>query len=475
MISFTLADLIQSTQAEVRGEINLEQVPTAILTDSRQVIPGSVFVALKGERFDGHCFVGEALAKGALTALVSAEAFPKLGGRGYPLLLVEDTLTALGQIAHSYRRRLKGAKVLAVTGSSGKTTTKELLAFLLAEAGPVLKAEASHNNEVGVPLTLLKGEEFHRYVVLEMGMRGPGEIAYLTRIAEPDVGIITNIGTAHIGRLGSQEAIARAKGELLEGLPPEGVAVLPAEDPFFPLLSRLNRANQVITFGLSRKSIVRGELLENSVFGSRVRIVWPGGKEAVVDFPLPGRHHLLNLCAGVAGALAAGVDPSLHLNRLVDFHPPAMRNRLVQAPGGFLILDDCYNANFEAMTSALEVLRGWRGRRIAILGDMLELGDFSPSLHFRVGETSAKSVDLLITLGEQAQKIAEGALSAGMPESAVLSFAKVEEAEPYLKDRLVPTLRPGDLVLVKASRAMQLERVVDWLYQEPSLSTGEKG
>lgn len=469
MISFTLADFVQSVRAKVRGKINLEQVPTAILTDSRQVVPGSVFVALKGERFDGHCFVEEAVAKGAIAVLVSVEALPKFEGRGYPLLFVEDTLTALGQIAHAYRRRLQGVKVLAVTGSSGKTTTKELLAFLLAEAGPVLKAEASYNNEVGVPLTLLKGEEFHRYVVLEMGMRGPGEIAYLTRIAEPEVGIITNIGTAHIGRLGSQEAIAQAKGELLEGLAPDGVAVLPAEDPFFPFLCWRNRANRVITFGLSQKSMVRGELLESDVFRSRVKVLWPGG-EAVVDFPLSGRHHLLNLCAGVAGAFAVGVDPSRGLHRLTDFHPPAMRSRLVEAPGGFLILEDCYNANFESMTSALEVLRSWRGRRIAVLGDMLELGEFSSSLHFRVGENSAKSTDLLITLGEQAQKIAEGALSAGMPKSAVLSFAKVEDAEPFFKKNLVPTLGPGDLILVKASRAMQLERVVNWLRQASSPS-----
>lgn len=419
----------------------------SISTDSRTLAPGDLFVALRGDRFDGHGFVAAAAQSGAIAAVVDSqfELPSDWTAAGCSLLQVPDTLAAYQALGHHWRQQF-AHPVVAVTGSVGKTTTKELVAAMLGTQGPVLKTQANYNNDIGVPKTLLGLTDAHRYAVVEMGMRGLGEIARLAQIAEPDVGLITNVGTAHIERLGSETAIAQAKCELLAGIRPGGTAVLNADNPRLMAEATSVWSGSTLTFGLASGD-VRGELLDSEtleVEGQRFRL------------PLPGRHNAINFCAALAVARVLGVD--WDALTALQLTLPGGRSRQIALEPDIVLLDETYNAGFESMGAALELLAQTPGqRRIAVLGTMKELGDHSLSLHRRVGEIVARlSLDQVMILASppEAEALVMGAR--GVPSQCFSQAADLVAA-------LQAQLQPGDRLLFKASRSVALDQVVDRL------------
>ncbi len=429
---------------------------SGVVCDSRQAAPGELFAAIPGRRADGHDFVVEAASRGAAAALV--QRLP--GGEGrtsalppLPLILVEDTVAALGRLAAGWRRRLDPV-VVAVTGSVGKTTTKDLTAAVLARRFPLLRSQGNLNTEVGVPLTLLRLEEYHRVAVVEMAMRGPGQIAYLAALARPRVGILTVIGEAHLELLGSREAIARAKGELLEALPPGGFAVLNGDDPWQRPLAARTRA-RVIRYGLSPDAEVRAaDVEEEGIAGVSFTLLAGDGPPVGVRLPWPGRHHVADALAAAAAGLVLGVPPAEAAAALEGARLSDGRWQVTRA-GRVTVVDDSYNASPASVLAALEALRGAGGRRVAVLGDMLELGPLAEEGHRRVGRAAAVACDLLVAVGELADVMAEEAVAAGMPAARVHRCRSAADAVELVSS----LVQAGDVVLCKGSRAMGLDRV----------------
>lgn len=432
------------TPASARGTV------TGISTDSRSVGEGELFIPLRGERFDGHDFLGAAARRGA-AACLSEEV---LSGFPTPIIRVDDTLAALGDLAAALRRGFSGPLV-AVTGSSGKTTTKEMLAAILALTGPGLKTSGNFNNLVGLPLTLFRLEENHRWAVLEMGMSARREIARLAEIADPTVGVITNVGPAHLETLQGIDGVARAKGELFAALKAGGTAVINADDE---RVTRLPVANGVrrLLFGLSAQAQVRAEGVTVGEASVRFRLLVDGGSWPVT-LHVAGRHNVSNALAAAAAALAAGVEIPLIVRGLEAFRPVAGRMEVIRREDGILIIEDSYNANPLSVRVALESLdeMAGDGRRIAVLGDMLELGSDAPGFHREAGWVAARCADELLVLGEMAEHTAAGARERGLPAEQVRVCRSHREAAEIL-GRL---LRPGDRVLVKGSRGMKMETI----------------
>ncbi|MGB3296658.1 MAG: UDP-N-acetylmuramoyl-tripeptide--D-alanyl-D-alanine ligase [Phormidesmis sp.] len=416
---------------------------TGITTDTRSVQAGDLFVALEGDRFNGHDFVGEAVEKGAIAAVVRKGVCAK--DSHLPLLEVDDTLAAYQTLGRWWRQQCK-ASVIAITGSVGKTTTKEIIAAALSQFGSVLKTQANYNNEIGVPKTLLGLTTEHDYAVVEMGMRGPGEIALLAQIAQPDVALITNVGTAHIGRLGSREAIAQAKCELLQKLPPTSVAVLNHDNDLLMSTAASVWSGAQISYGLEGGD-VRGALV-----GDRILI-----NQVAIPLPLPGRHNALNLLGTVATLKALNLDWQ-KLAQGLSVSMPAGRAQTHHLPNDIVLLDETYNAGTESMLAALQLLADQPGtRRIAVLGTMKELGDQSISLHRQIGEAvAAHRLDQLLILADpdEAEAIAQGA----NPVPAE-RFASRERLAAHLQGMV----QAGDRILFKASRSVELDQVVDQL------------
>jgi UDP-N-acetylmuramoyl-tripeptide--D-alanyl-D-alanine ligase len=424
-----------------------------VQTDSRAVGPRDLFVALRGERFDGHDFVGRAREAGAAAALVDREC----PGADLPLVRVNDTLRALGDLAAAQRARA-AIPLVAVTGSNGKTTTKDMCAAILAETGPVLATEGNFNNEIGLPLTLLRLREHHRHAVVEEAMRGPGEIAALTRIARPDVGVITNVAPAHLGRLGSIEAIARAKGELFAHLPPGGRAVFPSGEPLLEAQAAHLPADARLRFGEAPSDDVRIERAEPRGPATDVALRVCGEPVAFV-LPLPGAHNVRNAAAAAAAASAVGAGAGAIASGLARVRPSPHRSR-VEEVGGRWIYDDCYNANPDSMRAALRAARDLRpdARVVAVLADMMELGDDAAALHAEIGREAARlGVAVLVGAGALAAETVAAARAAGL--GAVWHVADALEAAT----RVAGAARPGDVVLIKGSRAMAMERAVEAL------------
>ena len=459
------ADFVrQATGAGLIGPVP-EEAFCGVGTDSRDIKPGQLFVALKGPNFDGHRFVDQALDKGAAAALVQ-EGFALSQKPNACLLMVDDTLRALGDLAGAWRRE-HSALLAAITGSNGKTTTKEMLALILARRHRVLKNQGNFNNLIGLPLTLLRLSREHTACVVEMGMSQKGEIERLTEIAGPEVGVVTNVGPAHIGLLGSLRAIAEAKAELYQGLSPASCAVVNLDDPLLaPWAEKLGC--RVITFGFNPKSQVRACYLEVSDKGQNFTLALPHGDPIRISLAVTGRHNVQNALAATAGAWAMGQGAEEMAAGLADFEP--IKGRLVRARAacGALILDDTYNANPSSLTAGLETLKVLaQGRRMAlILGDMLELGEAAPGLHFTAGETAVEAgCETVLALGEHAVKVTDGARRAGLKGSRAAAFESWES----LTDTARNILGEGDIVLVKGSRGMAMEKVVAALCE-----TGEK-
>lgn len=427
---------------------------TAISTDTRALEPGSLFVALVGERHDGHDFLPQAASAHAAGAVVQrGRALPPLPP-DFALFEVDDTLRALGGLARFHRLRFD-IPLGAVTGSNGKTTTKEMVGAILATRGPALKTEGNLNNEVGLPLTLFRLERQHVAAVVEMGMNHPGEIARLTDIAQPDAGLITVVQPAHLHGLGSIQGVAAAKGELFFGLKRKAVAVVNLDDPLVLEQAQKSGAT-MLTFGRSPKAEVHLSRVEPRGREGLSIAIAHGGKEHSVGLSFLGEHNAMNATAAFALGLALGYRPEECVAGLQSARPYARRLNLVDAPGGFTVLDDCYNANPASMQAALDTLKSLAtgGRAVAVLGDMLELGADEEQAHRKLGEQASAAAELVAFFGPrslQAHRAASGTESA--------HFTEMDALVSWLKRRL----RPGDVVLVKASRSMHLERVVDAL------------
>jgi len=427
--------------------------------DSRQVQPGDLFFALRGEHRDGHDFVQDAVARGAAGLVVERplEAPPDVA-----VFQVSDSLSALQRLAAHWRVR-HDVRVVGVTGSVGKTTCKELIAAVLGTRWRVLKSPANLNTEIGLPLTLLELTSEHQRAVLEMAMHGPGEIDLLCGIAWPQIGVVTNVGPVHLERLGSIGAIAAAKAELVEALPSDGVAVLNGDDPHVAAMASRTKA-RVLLYGQSPQCDIRGsDLASRGLDGISFRLTYGGSRPRQVKAPLPGRHHLYPALAAAAVGLVEGMTLTEVAAALREARPE-LRLRVLPGPNGATILDDSYNASPQSMLAALDLLAELPGRRIALLGEMRELGAAEEEGHRQVGQRAAACADLILVLGERARPLYEAAQTTGRAyrqagPAEVRFLASAQEAEPILRDEL----QPGDYLLVKASRAVALESVVDAL------------
>lgn len=449
-------------------------VITEAVIDSRQVIPGSLFVAIPGEKADGHDFIGEAFKRGASFALIQRDADASfrtfdlraatpdsVAAQEYsvPLCLrVENTITALQQIARFWRRKLN-LRVIGVTGSVGKSTTKEMIAEVLTTRFRTLKSPGNLNNEIGLPMTVLRLSEGHQRAVMEMGFYVPGEIAFLCDIALPHVGVVTNVGTVHAERAGSQEAIARGKAELVQALPPapEGVAILNFDDAWVRKMEEKTKA-QIFFYGLSPEAHLWADQVEGlGLEGIRFRIHYQG-ETLYVKIPLIGRHSVHTALRAAAVGLVEGMNWQEILEGLSQGHTQ-LRLAAVRSVSGALLLDDTYNASPESMLAALNLLDELDGRKIAVLGDMLELGPYERGGHEMVGLRAAQVAGMLLTLGERAHIIAEAARKAGMKKSSVVEFDTLEP----LVDWLNTNLSKDDVVLIKGSHGLRMERITNAL------------
>lgn len=442
-----LSEAAQALNARLIGnDVRFDSVGT----DSRSIDAGQLFVAIKGENFDGNTFAAEAIEKGAAAAMVSDAATA-----ASPVLLVNDTRLALGELAQYWREKFS-APVVAVTGSNGKTTTKEMLTVILsAAAGGRDKVHATYgnlNNDIGLPLTLLKIKPQHHYVVAEMGMNHLGEIDYLTRLAKPNVAVVINANTAHIGELGSRENIAKAKGEIFAGLGNEGIAVINVDSDFADYWRSLNPNRKIVTFGMQAAAEVTASF-EERAGTSLMHLTTPSGKVSV-ELKVEGVHNIANALAASACAYALGVSNADIAAGLASFGGVYARLERKAAIRGAVLIDDTYNANPDSMRAAIEVLAKQAGDKILVLGDMGELGADAAAMHFEIG-AAAKAAGLkqLYCLGELSQEMVRG-FGAG---------AKHFVAPEAIAEEVIPQLNSNTTVLIKGSRFMRMERVVKLL------------
>ncbi len=442
------------TVAEITGGHLMQNGASVALqgisTDSRTLQPGDLFVPLRGANFDGHDYLTQAIQRGA-AACLSEET---IGGLLVPVIKVSNTLKALGDLAAAVRRKFAGP-VIGITGTSGKTTCKEMLAAILADLGPGLKTSGNFNNLVGVPLTLFGLQPEHQWAVVEMGMSVRGEIARLAEISAPNIGLITNVGAGHLENFDGLAGVARAKGELFIGLPAGGVALINIDDPEIRVLPVANGVRKV-SFGTGSEAAIRAEQVAVHNGSVSFSLVIEGAEQRVV-LPLPGRHNVANALGAAAAATVLGVGLKEIAAGLAAFQPCPGRMELIELPGDVVVLEDSYNANPLSVHAALNALYdlGAAGQRIAVLGDMLELGASAPELHHQIGTLVAKRADRLFTYGRLAEQIAQGAKDSGMPAGKICIASNHGE----LAERLLGVLQAGDRVLVKGSRGMRMEKV----------------
>jgi len=471
---FGVTELLAATGGVLRAGPAEGSEAGGVSTDSRTLARGELFVALAGPReqpvrivLDGHRFVGDALRRGAWGVLVEGQALQReevvreLGAwPGRAVIVVPDSLQALGDLAAYHRRRMP-ALIVGITGSNGKTTTKEMAFAIAAARWRVLRSEGNLNNLVGLPLTLLGLETGHEVAVVEMGMSRAGEIRRLAAIAAPQVGVVTNVGPVHLEGVGGLAGVAAAKAEILEGIAPGGTAVLNADDPATPGLAA-HWTGRLISFGLSAAAAVRAGDIEYAPQGTAFTLVLPDGESTRVRMPWLGEHNVHNALAAAAATYCLGADCAQISAGLMRARPAAMRFEISTLPLGVTVVNDAYNANPASMRAALAAfaLLPAASRRVLVLGDMLELGTAAPAEHLGLGRVAAQSVPaLLLAVGVFADRVAEGARAGGLPPSAIGTAPDAEAAAHLLSG----WLRPGDLLLLKGSRGVRLERILDRL------------
>ena len=470
MIPLTLAEVAQATGGKLHDVPDPQaRVTGPVVHDSRQVVPGALFAAVVGERVDGHDYAERALADGAVAVLASRPV-------GVPAVVVDDVVAGLSLLAHAVTERAVDTTVVALTGSAGKTSTKDLIAQLLGVLGPTVYTEGSFNNEIGLPLTALKVADSTRYLVLEMGARHKGDITHLTGIVRPSIGLVLNVGTAHIGEFGSREGIAEAKGEMVEALPPEGCAILNADDPLVRAMAARTRA-RVLYFGESAEAQIRAEDVRLDASGRPgFTLVTPSGS-APVQLRLYGEHHVSNALAAAAVATECGMDVKRLAVALGEAGSLSRwRMELTDRPDGVTVINDAYNANPDSMRAALRALAaiGGRGpgarRTWAVLGEMRELGEDSLAEHDAVGRLAVRlDIATLVAVGGREAACMElGARNEGSWGEESVLVSDVDAAIALLREQVAP----GDVVLVKASRSVGLERVAEALLADGVGSNG---
>ena len=448
-----MMDLLAAARATAAAVVGDNCGFGGVSTDSRTIAPGELFVALRGQHFDGHHYVAAAQARGAAAAVVASDTVDRLRSTGLPLVVVAETRLSLGALAADWRSRFT-LPMIAVTGSNGKTTTKEMIASILRAAygDTVLSTQGNYNNDIGLPLTLLRLRADHRAAIIEMGMNHPGEIAYLSGIARPDVAVVTNAQRAHLAGMGSVEAIAREKGSIYSGLDENGVAVFCADDPWVDLWRQQSQGLRRMRFGFTQAADVSGRV---ALHGLENRLLLRcGGDEAEVVLSLPGRHNARNALAAAAAAVAAGIPLATVQAGLNSFRGLKGRLQLRQAMHGAQLLDDSYNANPDSVRAGIDVLAATVGRKILVLGDMGEIGEMSAQFHDEIGGyAKSQGIDRLLALGE-ASALAAHNFGAGGEHFTHLA---------QLIDVLRGELGADTTVLVKGSRFMRMERVVEAL------------
>ena len=447
-----MLDLVSAARALGARRVGGDAEFIRVTTDSRDIRPGDLFVGIRGERFDGQAFAAQALAAGAVAAMVSD--VPRNAGPGARLLVVADTRLALGQLAAYWRARF-AMPLVAITGSNGKTTVKEMLAAILRQSAGergVLATAGNFNNDIGMPLTLLQLRAQHRYAVVEMGMNHLGEIAYLTRLAKPTTALINNAGTAHIGELGSAEAVARAKGEIFEGLDMAGTAIINSDDAFADFWRGLAKSRRMVDFGLDKRAAVSARY-ELADAGSLVTIVTPES-QFVATLNVPGLHNVGNALAAAAAAYALGIEPEAIAAGVAAYRGLKGRLQRKRLPSGASLIDDTYNANPESMKAAIAVLAAHPGRKVFVMGDMGELGDTAAAMHAAIGVFAKRAgVERLFALGDLSTKAVRAFGDGGA------HFATMED----LVAAIAGVLGRETALLIKGSRFMRMERVVEAL------------
>jgi UDP-N-acetylmuramoyl-tripeptide--D-alanyl-D-alanine ligase len=433
---------------EIKGKLSGD--PGAIIKgvsiDSRVIKEGEVFVALKGTKLDGHDFIEDAIKRGAKAVVTSREVFTKVA-----TFLTDDTLKTLGEMAKNYRKGFD-IPIVAITGSFGKTTTKDFTASILKRRYKVLKTKGNYNTEIGIPLTLFELGSWHEIAVIEIGVYEIGEIREMAEIIRPKIGVITGVGKAHIGKVGSMDNICKALGELVEFLGEDDIAILNADDPLTMRMSGITKAS-VLTYGTKKKAHVKARDISFDKDKMRFTLCF-GGEEDEVTIPIPGFHSVQNALGGAAVAFALGFEMEEVKEGLEaagagkELTPQRMEVKTID---GITILDDTYNSSPESVRAALETLTNLKGRKIAVLGGMLELGDWEVEEHLRIGRVAARMVDHLFTLGELGELIAQGA--------TIKVGACRDKKELLLK--LKDFVKEGDVILFKASRGIALEEVVE--------------
>lgn len=468
-LTWTLDAVLEATGGQLLMQGG-EQTFSKISTDSRTLDPGDLFVALKGEQFDGHQFLEQAVSRGAAGMVVALEKkeTSSLQGLTIPVVGVADTLRAFGDLAAFWRRR-HSIPLVAITGSNGKTTTKEMVAAIFSKSWRVLKNHGTFNNLVGVPLTLLRLNGSHQAAVIELGMNQPGEIQRLTEITRPEVGMITNIQPAHLEGVGSLAGIQSAKGELFVGMAETGTIVVNMDDPRVMDVASLFPGRQVrYSAAGGSADITLERIVSMDLEGSRFFLKLQG-ETLEIHLPVLGRHHIVNAVAAAAVACAVNLQSSTIAAALAEFRPVDKRMEILTLPGEIHIINDSYNANPGSMAAALETLMHLKkqGKTIAVLGDMLELGEDSSALHQQVGSIVAREgVDHLLAMGEQASHLLAGAAEAGMSSDRLTQASDHQEITTQVRSLLAA----GDWLLVKGSRGMQMEKVVEILiaiYENP--------
>ncbi|MBE3558770.1 MAG: UDP-N-acetylmuramoyl-tripeptide--D-alanyl-D-alanine ligase [Ktedonobacteraceae bacterium] len=481
---FTLNDILQSTEAQLHGSITPEPEMTfrAARHDSRQVEVGDLFVALKGVAADGHDFIAAAARAGALAALCARPAgnVPP----GFLQIVVPDVLKALHATAHTRVQRQPETTLIGITGSNGKTSTKDAVAAVLSRKAPTLKTYASYNHEIGYPQTLLRLEPQHRYAVLEMGAQWVGELTWLCEsVACPHWAMVTSVGAAHLALFGSQERVVLAKSELVKALAPAGIAFLNYDDSNVRGMAEQTRAH-VVYYGRGEGAEVQAVDIGGDMLAGRSFTLCYHGARQCVQLRLPGEHGVTIALAAAAVGFAADMEIEEIAPVLESLAPVRGRGEIKAGPNGSTLIDDTYNANRHSILTIVRAMRESTlatGKRWAVLGDIFELGSYAPAEHRAVGEALAGSVDYLVALGEQARFYVEGALAAGMPAQQAYYFsanvnnpAELTAAKRAVADLLLHEIRPGDLVLVKGSRGMYMETLLDLLHA-PERKDNESG